>query len=107
MKKMIGMTDNDTGIEYEEKPTEVECNDIINKLKHNKAGGTDEIINELIKYGGDDLKHKIFKIMERVWESETIPKEWSTGMIIPIMKKVNPNICSNYRGISLLNTIIN
>ncbi|XP_056633860.1 uncharacterized protein LOC130443315 [Diorhabda sublineata] len=57
------ISDNGTILENEEKPTEAECNDIIDKLKHNKIGGPDEIVNELIKYGGDKLRYKIFKSM--------------------------------------------
>jgi hypothetical protein len=34
-----------------------------------------------------------------------MPKEWSVVVICPIHKKNEKTICSNYRGISLLNVI--
>jgi hypothetical protein len=39
-----------------------------------------------------------------VWQSETMPEEWRTGLLIPLLKKGEPTQCSNYRGIMLLNT---
>lgn len=33
-----------------------------------------------------------------------MPEEWRKGLTIPIFKKGDPNICSNYHGITLLNT---
>jgi hypothetical protein len=40
-------------------PTYKEVSNIINRLKRNKAPGTDNIPAELAKYGGHILKHRM------------------------------------------------
>jgi hypothetical protein len=38
------------------------------------------------------------------WKTGSIPDEWKGAVISPIFKKGNRIECSNYRGISLLNS---
>ena len=64
--------------------TENEFNDIIAHLKQ-KAEGIDNIVNELIKYGGENLKQKLHKLIARIWEKEEMPKDWERGILIPIL----------------------
>ncbi|KAK5878883.1 hypothetical protein CesoFtcFv8_024252 [Champsocephalus esox] len=33
---------------------------------------------------------------------ETVPKEWQTGVVVPLFKKGDQRVCANYRGITLL-----
>jgi sorting nexin-29 len=47
----------------------------------------------------------LHKIVQKVWETETIPQKWEEGLICPIHKKGDPLECQNYRGITLLNTM--
>ena len=77
---------------------------IINKLKTNKASGTDNITGELIKHGGRTLKQKIYKIICNIWNTETLPAQWNEGIICPIYKTGDRLNCNNYRPIMLLNT---
>ena len=37
-----------------------------------------------------------------VWKSVTVPKEWQTGVVVPLFKKGDQRVCVNYRGITLL-----
>jgi len=32
----------------------------------------------------------------------TVPVEWQTGVVVPIFKKGDQRVCSNYRGITLI-----
>lgn len=84
-------------------PTFNEVCHIINKLKINKAAGTDNIQPELIKYGGRVLKKEMHKLMLKIWSSESMPEEWKRGIICPIYKKGDRQDCNNYRPITLLN----
>jgi hypothetical protein len=84
-------------------PTFNEICTIINKLKSNKAAGTDNITGELIKHGGRTLKQKMHKLICNIWNTETLPVQWNEGIICPIFKKGDRMDCNNYRPIMLLN----
>jgi len=73
------------------------------KLKNNKARGADGIIAELLKQGGTELKIRMFRLILRIWVDEELPHDWNFRIICPILKKGDPMVCSNYRGILLLN----
>ena len=57
---------------------------IINKLKGGKAGGTDNVIPELIKYGVRELKHRIYKLITTIRQKEQLPSQWKEGIIYPV-----------------------
>jgi len=84
-------------------PSYNEVCSITNKLKTNKAGGTDNIMPELIKQGGKTLKQRIHKLMTIIWEEEQLPNQWNEGIICPLYKKGDKLDCTNYRPIILLN----
>lgn len=84
-------------------PSIEEVDNIISKLKNNKASGEDEVYAEMLKKGGIELVHRIKNLIDVIWRSEKMPDEWKTALITPILKKNDPLICDNYRGISLLN----
>jgi sorting nexin-29 len=60
---------------------------------------------ELIKDGGPELLQRIFDLLMQTWDQERMPEEWEVGIICPIFKKGDGRECSNYRGITLLNSI--
>ena len=95
-------TDNQTDTEILS-PSYSEVCSIINKLKSNKAGGTDNIIPELIKQGGRTLKHRMYKLIIMIWEKEQLPNQWNEGIICPLYKKGNRLDCTNYRSITFVN----
>ena len=46
----------------------------------------------------------IYLLIKEVWETEILPKDWGVAYICPIHKKGDKQVCSNYRGIALLDT---
>ena len=76
----------------------------LEKLKNNKATGSDGLPGELLKSAGGDLIKEFAHLIERIWLEEVMPDEWNNGVVCLIHKKGNPLICKNYRGNSLLNT---
>jgi len=73
-QQISGKTDNHDEVPL---PTYNEICTTINKLKTNKAAGTDNITGELIKHGGRTLKQKIHKVICNIWNSEILPVQWN------------------------------
>ena len=86
-------------------PTYYEVNQVIENLKMHKAAGSDNIPAQLIGQGGTELKTRIHKLIMKIWDEETLPTEWTKGIICPIYKKGDRMICSNYRPTALLNVV--
>lgn len=84
-------------------PTLIEVEEAVKRMKNFKAPGKDNITSEMLKYAGSELTAQLHEIITEVWESETMPKAWEAGIIVPVYKKGDKLECSNYRGITLLN----
>lgn len=87
-----------------EDPTREEIEEIINKSRNGKSPGKDGINIEMLKYGGPELKERLYQLITKIWKEEKMPQDWEHGQIITIHKKGDQKICNNYRGITLLNT---
>ena len=84
-------------------PTREETLSAISKMKTNKAAGLDAAITaEALQYGGDAMIDIIHGFCSEVYSSLTPPKQWTTSVIIPLPKKGDLSLMTNYRGISLL-----
>jgi len=86
--------------------TEINEEEILKQIKdlqNDKAVGIDLIKNEYIKQSADAMLPLYKHLFNAILGTGHIPKEWASGMIIPIYKnkgsKTDPN---NYRGITLL-----
>jgi hypothetical protein len=75
-------------------------------LKNGKSCGADNVLNEYLKYGGDNLICVLTKLFNLVLESGLIPEAWAVGIIIPIYKgKGDIGNPDNHRGITLLSCV--
>jgi hypothetical protein len=83
-------------------PSASEVEVTIGKLKRCKSPGVDQIPAEVIKAGGEILRSEIRKLIELIWSKEEMPYQWKESVVLPIHKKGDKTVCSNYRGISLL-----
>ena len=88
--------------ELNEKIRFEEVRKVIRRLNNGKAAGIDEIVNEIIKYGGDPVYLVIWQLIKKCFETEKIPQDWMKGIIFPIYKAGDGRNPDNYRGISLL-----
>jgi hypothetical protein len=86
------------------KPSLVEVEIAIGKLKSYKTPGTDQIPAELIKAGAETLCSEIHRLICSIWNKEKLPQQWKESSIVPVYKKGDKTDCNNYRGISLLST---
>lgn len=93
------------GVVMANPPNPDEVSEYVQNLRNNTAPGNDRLNIELIKYGPPSLFNKLCELISNVWESNQIPPEWTETTQIPIPKKKSPKSISDYRKITLCNTI--
>jgi hypothetical protein len=74
--------------EHSEISTYEEIEESIKKLKNGKAPSEENIVPEMIKYGGKQLAKKLQELICAIWREEKVPADWETGIICPYLKKV-------------------
>ncbi|GFG35870.1 hypothetical protein Cfor_05242 [Coptotermes formosanus] len=77
---------------------------VLNNMQNRKASGVDNTPMELWKYSGKVLCIRIVQLVNDIWAQGKITSDWKTSLPIPIHKKGDKSVYSNYRGISLLAT---
>jgi len=90
--------------EETEELQEIKIREVVKRMKRNKAAGYDELPMEVWKFAGKDLWKGLVLTLRQIWRENRIPKDWRKSIIVPIYKRGDPNVPSNYRGISLLCT---
>ena len=48
------------------------------------------------------MVRSMHQLIYRIWLEESMPSDWNLSALCPVLKKGDPTICANYRGISLL-----
>ena len=82
--------------------TAVEVATAIKGIKSGKAVGEDEIRPEMLKALTGEGIFWLTRVCQVALKLGKTPRDWQTGVIIPIFKKGDRKQCTNYRGISLL-----
>jgi hypothetical protein len=103
-KEPLIMQDHNDINEEDSSPTIEEVEMTFQKLKKHKAPGTDNIPAKLLKYGENELVKHLHTIIKEIWLKEEMPTDWNLSIICSVHKKGDIIKCSNYRGVSLLNT---
>jgi hypothetical protein len=80
-------------------PTSTAIND-----DHNDNNSNNEHVNRITP--GNPMAKVIWFVLQSIWNSEVIPYEWEIARIVPILKKGDPRVMDNYRGISLISTMV-
>ena len=79
--------------------------DIVNNLKTNKSPGFDRINNFLLKSVINQIVRPLVYILNLSLSSGQVPSNMKVAKVIPIFKKGNNLLVSNYRPISLLTSL--
>ena len=74
----------------------------LTSLNTGKACGPDGIGNNILKNCADGLAMPITILAKHSINSGTFPSSWKTSNVVPIFKKDDKSVVSNYRPISLL-----
>lgn len=94
--------DNSTFPELDQPISVNEVHMAIKHLKHNKAAGSDCILNEYFIDCVDILSSHLCDVFNGILLSGYFPEKWTEGVIIPLHKKGSVNDVNNYRGITLV-----
>ena len=88
---------------YTNPPTSEETAEAIAAMRTNKAAGLDcAITAEALQGGGDQMIDTIHAFCLEVYTNMSPPKQWVTNVIIPLPKKGDLSLMTNYRGITLM-----
>ena len=89
----------------DEFPIVKETRKAIQHLPSGKAPGTDTIPAEVYKAGGLPMAGKLTELFQCMWRKKATPQDFKNASIIHLVykRKGNPQVCDNYRGISLIN----
>ena len=75
---------------------------IINSLKSRKSPGIDGIPNKVLKMSAEFIISPLTYIINQSLCKGVFPECLKTAKVIPLFKKGDESLCSNYRPISLL-----
>ena len=83
-------------------PLKSEIEWAIKSLKDGKSPGCDNIQAEMIKASGEEGLDVYYRLCTKIWETGQWPTDWRRAIFIPLPKKEDLQLCSNYRTISLI-----
>ena len=87
---------------------EIEKNEIakcVRKLKNSKAGGSDKIVGELLKYSGSGMVDLLEQLFSVIRQEHIVSRQWRESLIVNIFMNGNRKDPANYSAITLLNVI--
>ena len=83
---------------------EEELLDIVRSLKNKKSPGFDYIKNDLIKNVIKGILKPLIHIFNLSLSSGVVPRNMKVAKVVPVFKKGDPQLLTNYRPISLLSS---
>ncbi|XP_060582312.1 uncharacterized protein LOC132738738 [Ruditapes philippinarum] len=93
--------DNVSSCDIDRSITKEEIRKACSKLKRNKSAGIDTCLNEYFLETADILVETLEKLFNTILDSGEFLKQWTEGVIVPILKKPPCDDTNNYRGITL------
>ena len=103
-QKDLHNQDNHDGVITDLEPDILECEVkwALESFTTNKASGGDSIPVELFQILKDDAVKVLHSICQHIWKTQQWPQDWKRAVFIPIPKKGNAKVCSNYCTIALI-----
>ena len=103
-KKDFHNPDNHNDVITHLEPDILECEVkwALGSITMNKVSGGDGIPVELFKILIDDAVKVLHSICQQIWETQQWPQDWKRSVFIPIPKKGNAIVCSNYHTPTLI-----
>ena len=80
--------------------------DVISNLKSNKAVGSDQIFNEMLKNAPTKVLNVLHRFINLCLRKSLVPKSWCMGLITPIFKDGSLDDPNNYRGICISSALL-
>ena len=85
--------------------TALEVNSVLKSLPLGKAVGPDGINNRLLRESANELADPLSIFYNLSLQNSKVPDDWKEAHVCPIHKGGDPVLVSNYRPVSLLNTL--
>ena len=82
--------------------SEDEVFDLISTLDVNKSTGHDGISARMLKLAGATISPSLTKLFKLCLSANRFPNVWKKADVIPLYKKGDKDMCSNYRPVSIL-----
>ncbi|KAK3537268.1 hypothetical protein QTP70_007004 [Hemibagrus guttatus] len=82
--------------------TQAEVTEVVQQLLSGKAPGVDETHPEYLKSLDVVGLSWLTCLCNIVWQSGRVPLDWATVVVVPLFKKGDRRVCSNYKRITLL-----
>ena len=79
--------------------------DVLSSLKLNKASGPDGISHRMLKYTSKTIAIPLCKLFNLSLRTNSFPALWKLAHVMPIFKKGDRSLVSNYRPISLVSCV--
>ena len=67
--------------------SKAEVSHVVKAIKNIKSAGSDDIVGELIKYGGKPMCEMLLTLLNLVWDNECAPSYQREGLIVGLFKK--------------------
>jgi hypothetical protein len=83
----------------------IEVKEAIRRLKNNKSAGVDEVVAEILKYGGKWMVESVYQVCSKLFSEEEMPVAWLRAIKVPIKKKGSGEEYGHYRGVTLLSCV--
>ena len=84
---------------------ECEVKRALGSITTKQASGGDGIPAELFQILKDNAIKVLHSIFQQIWQTQQRPQDWKRSVFIPIPKKGNARICSNYHPVVLISHV--